>query len=189
MGKVIDVAAQTGSDKESLPINSSVNRVASVDVYRGFVMLLMMAEVLSFSRVSASLPDSGFWRFLSFHQSHVPWTWLSLHDMIQPSFTFLVGVVLPFSIAGRKNSGATFESVLLHAIKRSLILILLGIFLRSMHSKQTNFTFEDTLTQIGLGYTFLVILSYYSKKVWLAVLTVLLVGYWLAFALYPLPGP
>jgi hypothetical protein len=37
-----------------------------------------------------------------------------------------------------------------------------------MHSKQTNFTFEDTLTQIGLGYTFLVLLSFYSRRVWLA---------------------
>ncbi|MGI8636886.1 MAG: DUF5009 domain-containing protein, partial [Segetibacter sp.] len=62
------------------------------------------------------------------------------------------------------------------------------IFLRSMHARQTNFTFEDTLTQIGLGYTFLVILSFYSKRVWLGALTVILVGYWLAFAFYPLPG-
>jgi predicted acyltransferase len=162
-------------------------RVTSVDVYRGFVMLLMMAEVLSLETVSEKLPGNRFWQFLAFNQSHVEWSWLSLHDMIQPSFTFLVGVVLPFSVAGRQNKGATKGSVLAHAFKRSLILIALGIFLRSMHAQQTNFTFEDTLTQIGLGYTFLVLLSFYSKKVWLIALTVLLVGYWLAFALYPLP--
>ena len=187
MGKITDVAAQTGSDKESLPINSSVNRVASVDVYRGFVMLLMMAEVLSFSQVSASLPDSGFWQFLSFHQSHVPWTWLALHDMIQPSFTFLVGVVLPYSIASRKSKGASFKSLMLHTVKRSLILICLGIFLRSMDSSQTYFTFEDTLSQIGLGYTFLVLLGFSSQRTQIIALVVILVGYWLAFALYPLP--
>lgn len=164
-----------------------IRRIASVDVYRGFVMLLMMAEVLSLERVSEALPGNAFWQFLGFNQSHVEWTWLSLHDMIQPSFTFLVGVVLPFSIASRKNSGATHPNVLMHAVRRSLILIFLGIFLRSMHAKQTYFTFEDTLTQIGLGYTFLVLLSFYSKRVWLVTLTVLLVGYWLAFALYPLP--
>ena len=28
----------------------------------------------------------------------------------------------------------------------------LGVFLRSTHSEQTRFTFEDTLSQIGLGY-------------------------------------
>jgi predicted acyltransferase len=164
-----------------------VRRIASVDVYRGFVMLLMMGEVLSLESVSEKLPGNTFWQFLAFNQSHVEWTWLSLHDMIQPSFTFLVGVVLPFSIAGRKNKGASHTSVLLHAVKRSLILIFLGIFLRSMHAKQTYFTFEDTLTQIGLGYTFLVILSFYSRKVWLAALAVILIGYWLAFAAYPLP--
>lgn len=165
-----------------------VSRIASVDIYRGFVMLLMMAEVLRLSDVAEALPDSAFWQTIAFNQSHVPWVWLSLHDMIQPSFTFLVGVVLPYSIASRKNKGASFESILMHTVKRSLILIFLGIFLRSMHSKQTYWTFEDTLTQIGLGYTFLVILSLYSRKIQIGALVFVLFSYWLAFALYPLPG-
>jgi len=139
--------------------------------------------------VAKQLPGSSFWKFLAFNQSHVEWTWLSLHDMIQPSFTFLVGVVLPYSIASRKNKGASFKNVMLHTIKRSLILIFLGIFLRSMYSTQTYFTFEDTLSQIGLGYTFLVLLSYCSHRVQLIALILILGGYWLAFALYPLPGP
>ncbi|MES3019270.1 MAG: DUF5009 domain-containing protein [Bacteroidota bacterium] len=166
-----------------------ISRIASVDVYRGFVMLLMMAEVLSLSDVSDAISESSFWKVLAFSQSHVEWTWLSLHDMIQPSFTFLVGVVLPYSIASRRNKGASVGNLLLHTFKRSLILIFLGIFLRSMHADQTNFTFEDTLTQIGLGYTFLVLLALYSQRVQLIGLAVILVGYWLAFALYPLPGP
>lgn len=165
-----------------------VSRIASVDVYRGFVMLLMMAEVLRLSNVAEALPESGFWQTIAFHQSHVPWVWLSLHDMIQPSFTFLVGVVLPYSIASRKNKGASIESILGHTVKRSLILIFLGVFLRSMYSKQTYWTFEDTLTQIGLGYTFLVIISLYSRKVQIGALIFILFSYWLAFALYPLPG-
>ena len=163
-------------------------RVTSVDVYRGFVMLLMMGEVLSFDKVAEALPNSGFWQILYFNQSHVPWVWLSLHDMIQPSFTFLVGVVLPFSIAARKKKGATTTNILTHALKRSIILICLGIFLRSMWSDQTYFTFEDTLTQIGLGYTFLVLLGFYSQRIQIIALVVILVGYWLAFAIYPLPG-
>ncbi len=166
-----------------------VARVASVDVYRGFVMLLMMAEVISLSDISKSLPDSSFWRVMAFSQTHVEWSWLSLHDMIQPSFTFLVGVVLPYSIMSRRNKGASVSNLLLHTLKRSLILIFLGIFLRSMNSEQTNFTFEDTLTQIGLGYTFLVVLALYSQRVQVIALVVILVGYFLAFAMYPLPGP
>jgi predicted acyltransferase len=165
-----------------------VRRIASVDVYRGFVMFLMMAEVLSFRRVSEALPESGFWQFLNFHQSHVPWVGCSLHDLIQPSFTFLVGVALPFSLASRLAKGASFGSLLRHTVIRALILIFLGVFLRSMHSEQTNFTFEDTLSQIGLGYTFLFLLGFASTRVQIGALVVLLVGYWAAFALYPLPG-
>jgi len=166
-----------------------MQRVASVDVYRGFVMLLMMGEVLNLSAVSRALPDSAFWHMLAFNQSHVEWQWFSLHDMIQPSFTFLVGVVLPYSIASRKSKGATFGSLLKHTVKRSVILILLGIFLRSMHADQTYFTFEDTLTQIGLGYTFLVLLAFCKPRTQLITLGVILIGYWLLFAVYPLPDP
>ena len=76
-----------------------------------------------------------------------------------------------------------------HAVWRSFLLIALGIFLRSIGRAQTNFTFEDTLTQIGLGYTFLFVAALRPRKEqWIALLLIL-VGYWAAFALYPLPGP
>jgi predicted acyltransferase len=67
-------------------------------------------------------------------------------------------------------------------------LILLGVFLRSMHSEQTNWTFEDTLTQIGLGYPFLFLLGFRSAKFLYITTAIILFLYWLAFALYPLPG-
>jgi predicted acyltransferase len=164
-------------------------RIVSVDAYRGFVMFLMMAEVLSFSHVSKALPDSGFWSFLSLHQSHVPWVGCTLHDLIQPSFSFLVGIALPYSIAARAVKGQSTQNMWYHTIRRSLILILLGIFLRSTHKLQTNFTFEDTLSQIGLGYPILFALGFRSERTQWISLAVILVGYWLFFALYPLPGP
>ncbi len=164
-----------------------LTRLTSADIYRGFVMLLMMAEVLHFGEVSEALPESTFWSFLAFHQDHVEWVGCSLHDMIQPSFSFLVGVVLPYSIASRLTQESSFSKVFTHALKRSLILILLGIFLRSQYKTQTYFTFEDTLSQIGLGYPFLFLLGFRSQKVQISALVIILVGYWLAFALYPLP--
>jgi predicted acyltransferase len=164
-------------------------RNVALDAYRGFVMLLMMAEVLQLSRVASSYPGNWFWSVLSFNQSHVPWAGCSLHDMIQPSFSFLVGVALPYSIASRLAKGGTFGSMFVHALWRSFLLIALGIFLRSTHATQTNFTFEDTLTQIGLGYPFLFLLGFRPPRwAWIA-LGMILFGYWLAWALYPLPGP
>ena len=38
-----------------------MNRNQSLDAYRGFVMFLMMAEVLRLSKVAQGSPDSAFW--------------------------------------------------------------------------------------------------------------------------------
>ncbi len=167
---------------------ASTGRNVAVDAYRGFVMVLMMAEVLNLAKVSQSYPGNWFWSVLAFNQTHVEWAGCSLHDLIQPSFSFLVGVALPYSIASRLRRGGTFGRMFLHALWRSLLLIALGIFLRSTHSAQTNFTFEDTLTQIGLGYPFLFLLGFRSAKWQWISLAAILTGYWLAWALYPLPS-
>jgi len=164
-------------------------RLSSIDAYRGLVMALMLGEALHFCSVAAARPASGFWAFLCFNQSHVEWKWGSLHDLIQPGFSFLVGVALPFSIAARTARGQTRGQMIGHAFRRAFILIVLGIFLRSLHRPQTYFTFEDTLTQIGLGYGFLFLLALRPRRdQWIA-LALILVAFWAAFALYPAPPP
>lgn len=164
-------------------------RLASLDAYRGFVMFLMMAEVLRLCAVSRAVPESSFWSFLCHHQSHVEWIGCSLHDLIQPSFSFMVGVALPFSIASRLAKGQTFGALTLHAFWRALLLTLLGVWLRSISRNQTNWTFEDTLSQIGLGYGFLFLLGFRSVRWQWSALALIIAGYWAAFALYPLPTP
>ena len=119
-------------------------RNLAIDAYRGLVMLLMMAEVLELSRVSKALPGNPFWSFLAFHQTHSAWVGCSLHDTIQPGFSFLAGVALPYSIASRLARGETFRKLFAHTLWRSLLLVALGIFLRSLNATQTYFTFEDT---------------------------------------------
>lgn len=169
-------------------------RLGSVDAYRGFVMFLMMAEVLELRHLADQFPNNPTWSFLAHHQTHVEWAGCSLHDMIQPSFTFLVGTALPFSLASRTALGQSTAMRYAHAAWRSIILILLGVFLRSVGREPhgnltTNFTFEDTLSQIGFGYFFVFVLAQFSPKWWWATLIAILVGYWGAFALFPLPGP
>ena len=111
----------------------------------------------------------------------MPW------DLIQPSFMFMVGVALPFSVASRRARGEPFAAQLGHAVRRALILVLLGIFLRSQGRPQTYFTFEDVLTQIGLGYVFLFLLAHARPRTQWVAAGAVLVATWLAFALYPLP--
>ena len=166
-------------------------RLLSIDACRGLVMFLMMAEILEIGTVVKNLHDagrdSGFWQLLQYHQSHVDWVGCVLHDMIQPTFSLLVGVVLPFSIAARRARGQSMAGMTVHAFWRALLLVLLGVFLRSLDSSRTNFTFEDTLSQIGLGYGFLFLLGFRPPRdQWIA-LGLILVGYWALFAFYPLP--
>ena len=164
-------------------------RNVAVDAYRGLVMLLMMAEVMQFGKMGLTFPHSIVWRILAFNQSHVEWIGMSLHDTIQPSFTFLVGVALPYSLRSRQRKGQSFQKIMGHTIWRSFLLIALGIFLRSTQSEMTNFTFEDTLTQIGMGYTFAVLLTFVRPRWQWTAFGAILFFYWLAWALYPAPGP
>lgn len=166
---------------------SSRIRLDSLDAYRGFVMFLMAAELLHIPRVAASFPDSGIWQFLKSQTTHVAWTGCSLHDLIQPSFSFMVGVALPFSLAARLGRGQSRAALFAHALWRSLILVLLGIFLRSVGRPMTYWTFEDTLSQIGLGYPLLFLLGLASIRARWISLVAIIVGYWLAFACFRLP--
>lgn len=166
-----------------------VRRVTCIDAFRGLVMFLMLAEVLHLCEVAEALPDSAVWETLCHHQSHVAWRGWSVHDLIQPSFSLLVGVSLPFSLAARRKRGQSFLRMLLHAIWRSALLIILGIWLRSLGRSQTNFTFDDTLTQIGLGYTSLFLMGFFRPVTqWVWCMTILL-ACGVAFAMYPAPGP
>jgi predicted acyltransferase len=181
-----------------------LRRLASVDAFRGLVLFLMIAEIfLQMHAVAQALPQSRTWQFFGQLQQHVDWAGASLHDLIHPSFTFLVGVALPFSLAHRLARGDDAGRLIAHAAWRSLLLVALGVFLRSVGKPRTFFIFMDTLTQIGLGYfpLFLIGMAVYhpappgtrgqafrAALPWVA-LVVILVGDWAAFALYPLPGP
>src|SRR5512133_2480103 len=99
----------TGSRVDPKP----ATRNSALDAYRGFVMLLMMAEVLEFARVAHAYPQNWLLQLLAYNQTHVEWAGCSLHDLIQPSFSFLVGVALPYSIASRLAKGGTFGKMFL----------------------------------------------------------------------------
>src|ERR1700685_3325954 len=148
----------------------TTTRLVSLDVFRGFVMVLMLGEVMRLFDVARAFPHSLLWRVIAFNTDHVDWQGCPLHNLTHPAFSFLVGAALPFSIASRKMKGQTFGPMLGHAIRRAFILIFLGIFIRSLRSTQTYFTFEDTLTQV-------------------VTLGLILICFWAAFALYPVPGP
>ena len=187
--------AQLESLQRSVAIRPAVDkavpmmRLSSLDALRGTVMALMLNEATRLHEVARAFPHSTFWAVIAYNTDHVDWQGCSLHDLIQPAFSFLVGAAMPFSIASRKAKGQTFWEMLGHAVWRAMVLIVLGILLRSIRQSQTYFTFEDTLTQIGLGYVFLFLLGFTRVRTQVIVTVVILICFWGAFALYPAPGP
>src|SRR3569833_1961384 len=174
--------------KDASAVSAPPQRNIAVDAYRGLVMVLMMGEVMRWADTAKAFPGSTFWRILAYYKTHVEWAGMSLLDTIQPGFTFLAGVALPYSIRSRRRKGESFPHMLFHTMWRSVLLIALGVFLRSTDSPITYYTFEDTLSQIGLGYTFAFLIAFLKPRwqwIWLGVI---LFGNWLAWALYPAPG-
>ncbi|MBX3436435.1 MAG: hypothetical protein KF861_03020 [Planctomycetaceae bacterium] len=177
------------------------SRLASLDAYRGFIMMMLAASGFGISRFT-SLPDESpvwqvrdhaFWQALSFHFDHPPWESrfglmsVSAWDLIQPAFMFMVGVAMPFSYARRESLGDGRWARMGHALRRAIVLVLLGVFLYSMGSERTNWIFPNVLAQIGLGYFFAYLLL--GKKAWVqwTALGGILVGVWLMFWLYSVP--
>ena len=151
----------------STSITDSSKRLRSLDAYRGLIMLAMasggfaLAKVAQNPEVTTQFDGTswaewwvGLWGFLEYQCRHVAWAGCSFWDLIQPSFMFMVGVAMPFSYARREEKGESEWRMFGHVLFRSVILILLGVFLSSNWSPQTNFTFANVLAQIGLGYTF-----------------------------------
>lgn len=177
----------------------SGNRVMSIDAYRGFVMLAMASSGFGFSvlakpenlqkltEAGSTWIPHGLLKILAYQFDHVAWTGCSFWDLIQPSFMFLVGVALPFSYSRRATEGQSGASRFRHVLWRSFVLVALGVFLSSNGAKQTNFTFVNVLSQIGLGYPVLYLLRERSLRAQFAVAVLILVGYWGWFANYTIP--
>lgn len=181
---------QVTTPAPAAPQSTLTERLMSLDTYRGLVMMLLA--------FAAAHEHSGLWfapirekypqmTWLDFHFDHPAWGVGGLWDLIQPSFMFMVGVSMAYSYASRARRGQSYGRMFGHAVYRAVVLILLGVFLRSLHEEGTYWTLEDVISQIGLGYVFLFLLWNRAWWVQLLAATVILIAYWGLFALSP-PG-
>ena len=170
-------------------------RLVSLDAYRGLTMIQMASAGLRISEVVANFQrhpslrhlKTPLWEKLAYQTDHSPWVGCTVWDLIQPSFMFMVGAALAFSIASRISKGQSLGRMLAHAITRSMVLVLLAVLLTSNWSARTEWIFTNVLAQIGLGYTFLFLVAWLKPRWQLAIVAAILVLYWAAFALYPAP--
>jgi len=172
---------------EPQPPSAVPSRLASLDAYRGAIMILMASAGLGLPHLAARHPENRWLAFIGHQCEHAVWAGCTLWDLIQPAFMFMVGVSLPFSLAARRARGASDGKLFRHALWRSLLLVLLAVFLTSAWSPRTEWVFPNVLAQIGLGYPFLFLAALTRPRTQGLLAGVLLLGYWLWFAAHPLP--
>jgi heparan-alpha-glucosaminide N-acetyltransferase len=119
---------------------------------------------------------------------HVAWRGCVFWDLIQPAFMFIVGAAMPLSYSARRARGDRWPRMFGHAAWRSLVLVVLGVFLASHGGTYTRFEFTNVLAQIGLGYLFVFVLLGRRPAIQFAAAVLILCAYWYWFATAPRPS-
>jgi predicted acyltransferase len=166
-------------------------RLESLDALRGFDMFWIIGGG-EFVKGLAKALDTPFLNSLLPQLEHVPWQGLHFWDLIWPLFMFIVGVSIPYSIAGRRAAGASDRKLLLHALRRALILFGLGMILQGRLLDFDLAVFRpcySVLHGIAAGYLIAVIVALKLSPKGQTVITAgFLLYYWAILMLAPVPG-
>lgn len=160
-------------------------RLLSLDAYRGFIMLLLVSEGFGLG-VLKNYPG---WEWLAAQFDHVAWEGCVFWDLIQPAFTFMVGLAMPLAEARRMKEGGGTKGVFRHVLWRAFMLIVLSNVYSNWGAKpgQLKLQLINVLSQIAFGYVLCYLITRLDFAKQVAAAAAMLAGYWALFAL--LPGP
>lgn len=128
-------------------------RLVSLDFFRGLTMFLLIAEFANlFPLFLAPGLEGTPVHFIGVQLHHCEWAGLHFWDLIQPFFMFIVGVAMPLSLARRTNLGDSNRKLLLHVLKRSLLLLILGWALYCIEPGRITLRFQNVLAQLSVTY-------------------------------------
>ncbi|HSV10091.1 MAG TPA: DUF5009 domain-containing protein [Hanamia sp.] len=130
-------------------------RLASLDFYRGLVMVLLMLEASGLYEYARTLSTPGsFIHSLAIEFDHAQWHGLHFWDLIQPAFMFIAGTAMAFSLTKQTAKGSTWKQQAKHALRRSWWLFFWGVLDYAVRGNHLSFELWDVLTQ--LSFTMLV---------------------------------
>jgi len=161
--------------------NPQDERLMSLDIFRG----LMVAGMILVDNPGSD--EKTYWAI-----KHAEWNGWTTADFIFPAFLFLVGVSIVFSFAARLRRGESRRRILLHAFKRSLILVAVGLFVNAspvigvdLHA----WRLEGVTQRIAVCYFVAAILVLWTDfRGQLIAIAICLVGYWALLRFAPVPG-
>jgi predicted acyltransferase len=156
------------------------HRWLSVDVLRGLTIGFMIMV-----NNNGGGPDA-YWAM-----KHADWNGFTPTDLVFPTFLFLVGLSTVFSTEARLAKGESKRTILLHTIRRAVILFLLGLLVNSsplFHLDRLRV--YGVLQRISICYLIIAILylfdSSWRSKFFIALAALL--GYWALMRFVPVPG-
>jgi predicted acyltransferase len=169
--------------------NKKQERLLSLDALRGFDMF-WIAGGSTLMITLKNMTDLPFFIWMADQMEHVKWDGFRIFDLIFPLFLFIAGVALPFSIDKRKKRGDSLSNIYLHMLIRLLLLIILGL----IHGNILQFKWEEqryasVLAHIGLAWFFAALImlktTIRGQIMWFIGI---LLAYWVAMKLIPVPG-
>jgi predicted acyltransferase len=159
-------------------------RVQSVDVLRGITVAFMIL-----------VNDPGDWSHLFSQLDHAEWNGWTLTDLVFPTFLFLVGASIVFSLSSRVAKGNCWKTMTGQVVWRTVKILLLQfvlVFFPRMHWHRMRL--YGVLPRIALCYLLagLVMIAVIRRrdrvKIIVCVVVALLVGYWVLLRWVQVPG-
>jgi predicted acyltransferase len=148
-----------------------IERLQSLDFLRGLTMLLLLAEgARLFYFLNVAVPEDSLFHKVTIQFYHAEWYGMHFWDLIQPYFTFIVGVGMAFSLKKRWDGGASWLETFKHILFRCIILFFLGIVLQSGYKGKLVWELWNILTQLSISIfiTFLIFRFPYVVQIFIS---------------------
>jgi predicted acyltransferase len=161
------------------PVAAKAQRLVSLDVLRGITIAFMIL-----------VNDNGSLTYAYWPLKHSAWNGWTPTDLVFPTFLFLVGVSIVFSMQARLARHESRASLLRHIFTRAIILFLLGIVVNGFpFFPLTTLRIYGVLQRIAICYLGVSILYLLSRKVAVLAASAVaaLVGYWILMRFVPVP--
>jgi predicted acyltransferase len=126
-------------------------RLVSLDLFRGLVMFLLIAEGAGLYHTWLAATEPGtFLHGMAAQFHHHPWNGLRFWDLVQPYFMFIVGVAMWFSVNKREARGDSKRSITLHILRRCLLLLMFGVGLHIGYRGKLVWELWNVLSQLSV---------------------------------------
>src|SRR5260370_29741552 len=144
---------------------------------------LFRSTLISHGFGFAALQAHPHWAWLAAQVDHSEWTGVTFWDLIQPAFTFMVGMAMPFAFARRLLQGVTFVGLFKHVAWRALLLVALSNILSNFNSGRSHPQLQliNVLCQIAFGYVICFLITRLGFPYQVAGAVPMLAGYWALF--------